>query len=149
LDFGPNWRAGILSEQPPKVGYAYPTLVPQVDADGNELGGIRLPEIAAPLATYTGWNLRTAAIGAAGERLSFLGSFVPLRRTTAEAEAAHDSRKAVEARYKGFEDYRGQFQRALDGLVRERYVLAEDAPRLMDRCVEEWKWVLGSAGKSE
>jgi len=141
LDFGPNWRAGILSRQPPAVGYAYSTLVPQVDADGNDLGGIRLPEIAAPLATYTGWNLRTAAIGAEGARLAFLGSFVPLRRTAAEAEAAHDSRVPIEARYKGFEDYRRQFQRALDGLVRERYVLAEDAPRLVERCDEEWKWV--------
>ena len=144
LDFGPNWRAGVLSRQPPTVGYEYPTLVPQVDADGNDLGGIRLPEIAAPLGTYTGWNLRTAAIGAAGERLAFLGSFVPLRRTAAEAEAAHDSRLSVEARYKGLEDYRVQFQRAVDGLVRERYVLAEDAPRLMERCDEEWKWVMGS-----
>ena len=51
LDLGANWRAGILSVQPPAVGYAYPTLVPQVDADGNDLGGIRLPEIAAPLGT--------------------------------------------------------------------------------------------------
>jgi hypothetical protein len=81
LDFGPDWRAGILSKQPPTVGCAYPALVPQVDADGNDLGGIRLPEVAAPLATYTGWNLRAASIGAPGERVSFLGSFVPLRRT--------------------------------------------------------------------
>ena len=147
LDFGPNWRAGILSVQPPKVGFAYPTLVPQVDADGNDLGGIRLPEIAAPLATYTGWNLRTAAIGAAGERLAFLGSFVPLTRTAAVAEAAHDPRLPVEARYKSFEEYRAEFQRALDGLVRERYVLAEDGPRLMERCEEEWKWVEGAGGK--
>ena len=149
LDFGPNWRAGILSEQPPKVGYAYPTLVPQVDADGNDLGGIRLPEIAAPLATYTGWNLRTAAIGAEGQRLAFLGSLVPLSTTAAAAEAAHDSRLPVEARYKGQEDYRAQFQRAVDGLVRERYVLAEDAPRFMERCAEEWKWATEGGEKTE
>jgi hypothetical protein len=131
------------------VGFAYPTLVPQVDADGNDLGGIRLPEIAAPLATYTGWNLRTATIGAAGERLAFLGSFVALSKTAADAEAAHDSRMAVDARYKGYEDYRAQFQRAVDGLVRERYVLAEDAPRLIRSGEDEWKWVRGSASQPE
>jgi hypothetical protein len=149
LDFGPNWRAGILSVEPPKVGYAYPTLVPQVDADGNDLGGIRLPEIAAPLATYTGWNLRTAAIGAAGERLAFLGSFVPLPKTAAEAEAAHDSRLPIEARYKSYDEYHAQFERAVDGLVGERFILAEDAPHLSDRSREEWKSIVDPAGRPE
>jgi hypothetical protein len=130
-----------LSKQPPAVGYDYLALVPQVDVDGNELGGIRLPEIAAPLATYTGWNLRTAAIGAEGERLAFLGSFVLLPVTAKVAATAHDLRIPVEARYKSYDEYRGQFQQALDGLVRERYVLAEDAPQFMDRSEEEWKWV--------
>ena len=145
LDFGTNWRAGILNMQPPKVGYVYPALVPQVDADGNDLGGIRLPEVAAPLATYTGWNLRTAAIGAPGERLAFLGSFVALPRTAAEAERAHDSRMPIGARYKSYDEYRAQFQKALDGLVRERYVLAEDGPQLIRRSEDEWKWVMGSS----
>ena len=53
LDFGPKWRDGSLSLQPPKVGEAFPVLVPQVDADGNELSGVRLPQITVPLATYT------------------------------------------------------------------------------------------------
>jgi len=149
LDFGPDWRAGILNKQPPKVGYDYLALVPQVDADGNDLGGIRLPEIAAPLATYTGWNLRTAAIGAAGERLAFLGSFVALPRTAEEAAKTHDSRIAIADRYKSYDEYRAKFQQALDGLVRERYILAEDAPRLMERCEEEWKWVVQQDGKPE
>jgi hypothetical protein len=141
LDFGSNWRAGILSQQPPTVGYDYPALVPQVDGDGNDLGGIRLPEIAAPLATYTGWNLRTAAMGAPGERLAFLGSFVPLRRTAEEAAAAHDPRVAIEDRYKSYADYRAHFQNALDKLVRERYVLPEDGKQLMDRSQQEWDWI--------
>jgi hypothetical protein len=141
LDFGANWRDGILSRQPPAVGYDYPALVPQVDADGNDLGGIRLPEIAAPVATYTGWNLRASAIGAPTERTAFLGSFVPLHLTAAEAAAAHDPRIAVEARYKTYDDYRAQFQRALDELVRERYLLAEDSAQLTARSAEEWKWI--------
>jgi hypothetical protein len=141
LDFGPNWRAGILSKQPPTVGYNYPTLVPQVDVDGNDLGGIRLPEIAAPLATYTGWNLRSPSIGAPTERTAFLGSFVPLPRTTADAHIAHDPRKPIKDRYKSYGDYSSQFQKALDELVRERYILAEDSPQLTSRSQEEWKWV--------
>jgi hypothetical protein len=67
LDFGPNWHAGILSLQPPKVGEPFPVLVPQVDADGNERDGVRLPEITVPLATYAGWNLRDPSIGAPGQ----------------------------------------------------------------------------------
>jgi len=142
LDFGANWRGGILSQQPPTVDAAYPTLVPQVDSDGNDLGGIRLPEQAVPLATYTGWNLRSATIGAPGERLAFLGSFIPLHRTAAEAVAAHDPRTAVSDRYKSYEDYRQRFERALEELIRERYILAEDRTQLLDRSRQEWMWTM-------
>jgi hypothetical protein len=147
LDFGTNWRAGILSRQPPTVGYDYPTLVPQVDADGNDLGGIRLPEIAAPLATYTGWNLRSPSIGAPTERTAFLGSFVPLPRSATDARATHDPRKAIEDRYKSYADYSAQFQKALDELVRERYLLAEDSAQLTSRSQVEWMWVTQSVQK--
>ena len=141
LDFGPNWRAGILTHQPPKIAGFYPTLVPQVDADGNDLGGIRLPEQTVPLATYTGWNLRSPAIGAPTERLAFLGSFVPFEHTAAEATEKHDPRPAVETRYKSYEEYRERFQQALDALVKERYILAEDAPPLLERSKQEWNWI--------
>src|SRR6185369_6192250 len=67
LDFGPDFkRDGIGELIPPRVGAPYCTLVPAVDADGNERAGIRLPEIAVPLATFTGWNLRSERVGAAG-----------------------------------------------------------------------------------
>jgi hypothetical protein len=141
LDFGPNWRAGILSKQPPAEEHAYPTLVPQVDVDGNELGGVRLPEIVAPLATYTGWNLRSPSIGAPTERTSFLGSFIPLKKTAAEAEAAHDPRKPIEARFKDYEAYHALFEKALEGLIAERYILAEDR-HSADRSKVEWDWAM-------
>lgn len=142
LDFGPNWRAGLLSKQPPTTGYSYPALMPQVDADGNDLGGIRLPEIVAPLATYTGWNLRTVAVGAPRFCIAFLGSFVPLRRTAGEATAAHDPRVAIEDRYKDYDDYRARFQTALDELVSQHYILAEDAPQLASHSQQEWDWIM-------
>jgi hypothetical protein len=141
LDFGPNWRAGILSKQPPAEVHAYPTLVPQVDADGNELGGVRLPEIVAPLATYTGWNLRSPSIGAPTERISFLGSFIPLQKTGAEAEAAHDPRRPIQSRFKDYEAYHALFEKALDGLIHERYILAEDR-QSADRAKVEWDWAM-------
>jgi len=141
LYFGPNWRAGILANQPPTVLGSYPALVPQVDANGNDQGGVSLPEVTAPLATYTGWNLRAPTIGAPTMRTAFLGSFVPLRRTAADAQAAHDPRQSIAARYQGYPEYRAAFQKAADDLVKNRYVLAEDAPRLMERSQQEWDWM--------
>src|SRR4051812_31500197 len=71
LDFGPKWQEGILAVQPPLVGKPFPVLVPQVNSDGNEIGGVHLPEITVPLATYTGWNLRDPSIGGSGQRVAF------------------------------------------------------------------------------
>jgi hypothetical protein len=145
LDFGPDWRKGILSKQPPVVEGIYPTLVPQVDADGNDLGGIRLPELTTPLATYTGWNLRSLATGAPSERVAFFGSFVPLPRTAAEAE--HDPRVPIERRYKNYDDYRARFQQSLEELVRDRYILGGDGPALLERSRQEWDWITGTRGR--
>ncbi len=147
LDFGPNWRAGILEKQPPTAIGPYPALVPQVDVDGNDLGGVMLPEMTVPLATYTGWNLRAAAIGAPTERTAFLGSFVPLRRTAAEAAAARDPRKSVDDRYKSVTEYQAQFQMSLNDLVREKYLLAEDVGQLLDSSKSEWEWIHISSEK--
>jgi len=101
LDFGPEWANGIVAIQPPKVGKSFPVLVPQVDADGNERDGVRLPEIDVPLATYTGWNLRDASIGAPGERVSFEGSYIAFAKTAAERATNHDPRKSIAERYTG------------------------------------------------
>ena len=99
LDFGPNWQQGILSIQPPKVGPAFPVLVPQVDADGNERDGVRLPEITVPLATYTGWNLRDPSIGAPDQRVSFEASYLPFPKTAADRQKTGDPRKSIAERY--------------------------------------------------
>ncbi len=69
-----------FSVEPPQAGAPFPTFVPQVDADGNDLGGIKMPEVAVPLASYTGWNLRSPSIGAPTELLSFVGSWIPFAR---------------------------------------------------------------------
>ena len=108
---GPNWQQGILSIQPPKVGPAFPVLVPQVNEDGNERDGVRLPEITVPLATYAGWNLRDPSIGAPEQRVSFEASYLPFPRTAAERKKTGDPRKSIAERYAGREDYLTQYQK--------------------------------------
>jgi hypothetical protein len=138
LDFGPNWPAGVLSIQPPKVGRAFPVLVPQIEADGNERDGMRLPEITVPLATYTGWNLRDASIGAPDQRVSFEGSYVPFPKTAAERQQSGDPRKSIAERYSDREDYMTRYKNAVDDLVKQRWILPEDREPLLRRGEQEW-----------
>jgi len=138
LDFGPKWRDGILSIEPPKVGQPFPVLVPQVNADGNEQDGIRLPEETVPLATYTGWNLRDPSIGAAEQRVPFEGSFLPFPKTAAERQQSGDPRKSIAERYTSREDYMQRFGKAVDKLVTERWILEEDRAALIQRGELEW-----------
>jgi hypothetical protein len=138
LDFGPEWTRGILSRQAPTVGAAFPVLVPQVDADGNERDGVRLPEIVVPLATYTGWNLRDPSIGARDQRVPFEGSYVPFPRTAAERKQNGDPRKSVLERYHDREDYLARYSMAIDTLVQQHYILADDKQALLRRGQDEW-----------
>jgi hypothetical protein len=137
-EYGPNWRDGILAVQPPHIGKPFPVLVPQVDADGNELGGIHLPEISVPLATYTGWNLRDPSIGGASQRVSFEGSYLPFPKNVAEGKQSGDPRKSIAERYPNRGTYIEQFARATDGLIQQRWLLPEDREPLLERGKEEW-----------
>jgi hypothetical protein len=139
LDFGPHWQQGILSLQPPNVGKSFPILVPQVDDDGNERDGVRLPEIVVPLGTYAGWNLRDPSIGAPEQRVSFEASYIPFARTKAERREAGDPRKSIEERYGSREDYLDRFSHALDDLIEQRWILPEDRAALMQRGRQEWE----------
>jgi hypothetical protein len=138
LDFGPNWRDGILSIQPPKVGRPFPELVPQVDADGNERDGVHLPEIAVPLATYTGWNLRDPTIGAPDQRVAFEASYLPFPKTANERRRAGDPRKSIAERYSNRDEYVARYTNAVDTLVKERWILEEDRAALLQRGEQEW-----------
>ena len=111
---------------PPATGPAFGSLVSAVDADGNEVGGIALPELAAPLATHTGWNLRHAEIGGAEQLLVFAGSTLPFARTRAERERGGDPRPSIEERYRSREDYLGRVRSAALALAEAGYLLNED-----------------------
>ena len=138
LDFGPGWREGMLSLQPPKVGQPFPVLVPQVDADGNERDGVRLPEITVPLATYASWNLRDPSIGAPDQRVSFEASYLPFPKIAADGQKAGDARQSIAERYTSREDYLHRYGRALDELVKQRWILEEDRASLLRRADQEW-----------
>jgi len=143
LDYGPNWQqTRILTIQPPNVGAPFPVLVPQVDADGTDRAGIHLPEITVPLATYTGWNLRDPATGAPSERVSFLGSWIPLAKTAADRKASGDPRLSIEERYPSREDYLTHYNKAVDDLVHQRWILPEDAAALKEQGAKEWDYAI-------
>jgi hypothetical protein len=143
LDFGSQWKSGIISNEPPKVGKSFSVLVPQTDSDGNDLGGVRLPELQVPLATYTGWNLRDPSIGAGDLRVSFLGSFLPFARNAADREKPGDPRLSISERYASREQYMGKFAESAKKLIQERFLLRDDLPAVLERGQREWDEIAG------
>jgi hypothetical protein len=127
-------------------GTALPLLVPQVDADGNEVTGIRLPDVSVPLATYTGWNFRRPEIGGTHLLVSLLGSYVPLARTRAEREARRDPRPSIEERYANRAGYLSRVRSAADALVGSRYLLAEDVESVIRRSADQWDLLTKAPG---
>jgi hypothetical protein len=108
--------------------------VPAVGQDGNTRGTLNLPAISIPVATYTSWNLRDESIGAAGELLSLQGGYIPLPQTKADRNAKRDPRPSLEELYANYDDYERKYLAAAEKLVAERYILAEDLPRLAELC---------------
>jgi hypothetical protein len=138
MDYGPKFAQGIFETQPPRVGAAFPVLVPQMDENGNERDGVRLPELIVPLATYTGWSLRDPSIGAPGQRCAFVGSYIPFARTAEDRKKSGDPRKSIAERYANREDYLARFTKALDELVAARWILAEDRGAMLQSGEREW-----------
>ena len=129
-DYGPDFHRGIVTQHPPVPvpGQEYPLQVPQVDADGNEVGGLRSPEVEVPVGTHTGWSLRKAGL-AEGELYSLTGSFIPFARTRAEREATSDPRLSIQERYGTHAGYVLAIARSVQRLVDQGLVLEEDAER--------------------
>jgi hypothetical protein len=99
-------------------------LVPAVDADGNEISGLRLPDQVVPVATLTGWNLYR---GLESELCDRDGTYAPFPKTKAEREATGDPRLSLEERYGSRQVYAARLKAAADALVRERLLLPSDA----------------------
>ena len=122
------------------AGAPLPFLVPQVDADGNERAGIHLPEVSVPLATYTGWNFRSAKIGGTDQLVSLMGSYIPLTASKAEREAAKDPRSSIGERYASRDQYMDKINQSIAALVKDGYLLADDAQSLAKRASEHWEY---------
>ncbi|MBK5295039.1 MAG: hypothetical protein JJE04_25605 [Acidobacteriia bacterium] len=141
--YGPDFAAkGIVTVEPPKIGNAFAALVPQVNADGNETSGIRAPMLQVPLATYTGWNLRAAPVGAPEEIYSMVGSTFFLPRTKAERSRNKDPRPSIEERYKNRQDYLDRYKAAAEALAKDGYLLQSDIATITARGAAQWDAVM-------
>jgi Alpha/beta hydrolase domain len=139
LDFGPEFEShGVILEEPPKVTGAFPVMVPQVDADGIDLGGVRLPEVSVPLATLTGWNPRAPERGASDQLSEFNGSTFPFAKNKDARMQTHDPRLSIAERYPNREQYLERIQRAADDLIRRRFVLPQDRDYVIERAARLW-----------
>jgi hypothetical protein len=123
FDFGKDFDKGILTVQPPRLlGTPYPVLVPKTDADGNDIAGIRIPEVAVPTATYTGWALRDDGhdgCDAAGQKINFA-------KTKADRTKSGDPRPSLEERYADHADYVAKVTSVAQELKAQRLLLDED-----------------------
>jgi hypothetical protein len=143
MGFGETFRtAGVITNEPPKMGKEFPTLVMQVDKDGNEIAGLKTPQVAVPLATHTGWNLRDPALGAASEMFSMKGSYFPFSRTKSEREKRGDPRPSVAERYSGREEYIQRIRDSARTLIQQGYLLERDLPAILQLSGAEWDYVM-------
>lgn len=136
LDPGPRWKTdGVADQVPPEVGPRFACLVPQVDGDGNEIAGIRLPEIAVPLATFTGWSMRSPSFSRTLRRNA--GTLWPLSRTAEERAETGDPRKSIQERYGNAADYLSKVAACLLELRDQRFLLDQDLALLLDYAAKQ------------
>jgi hypothetical protein len=158
LNYGPHYyETGIMTVNPPvitppmfdnpKNGAIYPTFVPKTDADGNDIAGVRLPDVKVPLATYTGWSLRSGSHASDG--CEGTGQMIAFAKTKAERLASGDPRPSVEERYASAEVYSAAARQAIEDLVAKRYMLREDADAYFQRMTRLWQKVAGSGPASQ
>ena len=134
FDYGPDYAEGVITKVlPVALPETYPVLVPQVDADGNDIAGVRVPDVSVPKGTATGWAVRAPEAGGGGELCYLDGSYVPFAKTKAEREAKHDPRPSIEERYRDKADYAAKVRQAALALQQGGYLLAEDVQRLGDK----------------
>ncbi len=142
-DYGPLWKQGVITQQPPTLGAPFVSLVPTVDRFGNELAGVRNVETMVPLATYTPWALRDG-LANPHELIDFRGMILPLPVSAESAAASGDHRPAIETLYPSRNDYLEKVDAAADQLVGEGFLLDEDKPRVKARAEATWDRLMSS-----
>ena len=122
--------------------------MPQVDADGNGIAGVRMPELSVPLATYTGWNLFNDRSGPTDVLSSMQGSYVPLARTATDRKRANDPRASIDERYRDKDHYIGQVSSAALALIDQGYLLAEDLAAVLKNAARHWDYAIAQTAPS-
>ncbi len=141
-DYGPKFVSeGVVTIEPPRIGSSFPILVPQVDADGNGVAGIRMPELTVPLATYTGWNLFNDRSGPPDVLSSMQGSYIPLARTAADRKRTNDPRLSIEERYRDKDHYVGLISKAAQALIDQGFLLADDLAAIAGNAGRHWDYL--------
>jgi len=120
------------------VGEPYPSYVSALDADGNEVAGIRVPDISVPVGTHTGWVSRHASTGGAGQLLDMQGATVPFAGTEAERTERNDPRPSISERYRDRQDYATKVRAAAETLASQRYILHEDIDLAVELALERY-----------
>jgi Alpha/beta hydrolase domain len=132
-DLGPEFHyqdaSGVL-KTPVKIARSLPQLVVKVDADGNEVAGVKSPLESAPLGTYTGWNV-TASGPLKGQSCGLLGGFIPFAKTKTERLAKGDPRPSLEERYHSHDEYVRIVSAAAAQLVQQGFLLQPDADTMI------------------
>jgi len=143
LDYGPEFTTtGVITQEPPAIGPTYGIRVPQCDDDGIDLGGIRMPEVSAPLGTYTGWNL--PANPASTTYLPLAGSWFPFARTKAERTKTRDPRPSIEERYRSREEYLRKVEAAARELATAGFLLERDIDLVVARSRQQWDHLMNA-----
>ena len=150
LDYGPEVHLGRTTTLPAVEGEEFPALVADLDESFNERGGIRLPDLSAPVATYTGWNLRDESIGNPNLYIGITGGLagwtLPLPVTKADREGAGDPRASIEERYTDRDDYLDKVTLAARNLVEEGYLLEEDVPEVVELAGRKYDYFTATGG---
>jgi Alpha/beta hydrolase domain len=144
FNYGPDfYKTGIMTVDPPAIkppifnnkanGPIYPSYVPKTDADGNDVAGVRLPDVTVPLATYTGWALRSGP--QANDGCEAAGQYIPFPKTKADRMNSSDPRLSIEERYASLSAYSSAVEKAIDEMIAKRLMLPEDKASNINRLV--------------
>jgi hypothetical protein len=125
LDLGPDTESGI-AQFPARTGEPYPSFVSALDADGNEVAGIRIPDVSVAVATHTGWMPRHPDTGGAGQSLDMMGTSLPFAPTAGERQQTGDPRLSIAERYRDRDEYVARARESAQALAAEGYIVAED-----------------------
>ena len=144
VDLGPDADRGV-GTYPVREGRVYPCFVSAVDSDGNETAGIRLPDVAVPVATHAGWNTRAPETGAPEQVVPMQGFSLFFAPDADSRKAAGDSRPSLQERYGSRDEYLGRVREHALRLADERYLLDEDVEVVVDACARRYDAAMASA----